>query len=42
MSSSLSASARRVQQALDALGLTLQVVELPGSTCTTTGQMITL
>jgi prolyl-tRNA editing enzyme YbaK/EbsC (Cys-tRNA(Pro) deacylase) len=30
----LSASARRVQEALDAMGLTLRVMELPGSTRT--------
>jgi len=34
MEESLSASARKVQQALQALGLDLQVVELPGSTRT--------
>jgi prolyl-tRNA editing enzyme YbaK/EbsC (Cys-tRNA(Pro) deacylase) len=34
MDESLSASARKVQQALQALGLDLQVVELPGSTRT--------
>lgn len=34
MNESLSASARKVQQALQALGLDLQVVELPGSTRT--------
>jgi len=34
MDSSLSASARKVQQALHALGLDLKVVELPGSTRT--------
>lgn len=34
MDDSLSASARKVQQALQALGLDLQVVELPGSTRT--------
>jgi prolyl-tRNA editing enzyme YbaK/EbsC (Cys-tRNA(Pro) deacylase) len=34
MDTSLSASARKVQQALQALGLDLQVVELPGSTRT--------
>ena len=34
MSAELSASALKVQQALDQLGLSLQVVELPGSTRT--------
>lgn len=34
MDESLSASARKVQQALQALGLDLQVIELPGSTRT--------
>jgi len=34
MSAELSASALKVQQVLDQLGLTLQVVELPGSTRT--------
>jgi prolyl-tRNA editing enzyme YbaK/EbsC (Cys-tRNA(Pro) deacylase) len=34
MDASLSTSARKVQQALQALGLDLQVVELPGSTRT--------
>jgi prolyl-tRNA editing enzyme YbaK/EbsC (Cys-tRNA(Pro) deacylase) len=34
MDSPLSASARKVQQALQAMGLDLQVVELPGSTRT--------
>jgi prolyl-tRNA editing enzyme YbaK/EbsC (Cys-tRNA(Pro) deacylase) len=34
MDESLSASARKVQQALHALGLDLQVIELPGSTRT--------
>ncbi len=34
MSEELSASAQKVQQALDVLGLRLQVVELPGSTRT--------
>ena len=34
MNTSLSPSARKVQQALQALGLDLQVVELPGSTRT--------
>jgi prolyl-tRNA editing enzyme YbaK/EbsC (Cys-tRNA(Pro) deacylase) len=34
METPLSQSARKVQQALDALGLDLQVVELPGSTRT--------
>lgn len=34
MSAELSASARKVQQALEALGLSLQVVELPASTRT--------
>jgi prolyl-tRNA editing enzyme YbaK/EbsC (Cys-tRNA(Pro) deacylase) len=34
MSQELSSSARKVQEALEALGLSLQVVELPGSTRT--------
>ncbi len=34
MSEELSSSAQKVQQALDGLGLRLQVVELPGSTRT--------
>jgi prolyl-tRNA editing enzyme YbaK/EbsC (Cys-tRNA(Pro) deacylase) len=34
MNESLSASARKVQQALQALGMDLQVIELPGSTRT--------
>ncbi|MFM8323054.1 MAG: YbaK/EbsC family protein [Chloroflexota bacterium] len=34
MTQELSSSARKVQQALDALGLQLEVVELPGSTRT--------